>query len=158
MRPAREGMAVEAWRASALVLLMAAWWMTQPLPLTATALLPFLAFPMFGVMSANEAAAAYYSPILFLVLGGAIIALAIERTDLHRRLALAIISRGGTTPAALLLAFMTATAILSFIVSSTATPLIMIPLAVAVLHARSEGRRVGKECVSPRRSRRSPFH
>src|SRR3546814_14984537 len=80
MMPAPEGMPVEAWRASALVLLMAAWWMTQALPLTATALLPFLAFPMFGVMSANEAAAAYYSPILFLVLGGAIIALAIERT------------------------------------------------------------------------------
>lgn len=133
--PAPEGMPVEAWRASALVLLMAAWWMTQALPLTATALLPFLAFPMFGVMSANEAAAAYYSPILFLVLGGAIIALAIERTGLHRRLALAIISRGGTTPAALLLAFMTATAILSFIVSNTATTLIMIPIGVAVLHA-----------------------
>src|SRR3546814_18433002 len=82
MRPAREGMAVEAWRASALVLLMADWWMTKALTLTATALLPFLAFPMFGVMSANEAAAAYYSPIFFLVLGGAIIALAIERTGL----------------------------------------------------------------------------
>src|SRR3546814_14965395 len=94
---------------------------------------------MFGVMSANEAAAAYYSPILFLVLGGAIIALAIERTGLHRRLALAIISRGGTTPAALLLAFMTATAILSFIVSNTATTLIMIPIAVAVLPAARIG-------------------
>src|SRR3546814_12785127 len=85
MRPAREGMPVEAWRASALVLLMAAWWMTQALPLTATALLPFLAFPTFGVMSANEAAAAYYSPILFLVLGGAIPALAPERTRIPRR-------------------------------------------------------------------------
>ena len=135
LMPAPEGMPVEAWRAAALVVLMATWWMTQALPLTATALLPFLAFPMFGVMSANEAAAAYYSPILFLVLGGAIIALAIERTGLHRRLALAIISRGGTTPAALLLAFMSATAILSFIVSNTATTLIMIPIGVAVLHA-----------------------
>ena len=60
--PAPEGMPVEAWRAAALVVLMATWWMTQALPLTATALLPFLAFPMFGVMSADEAAAAYYSP------------------------------------------------------------------------------------------------
>ncbi|MFC7498658.1 SLC13 family permease [Enterovirga sp. GCM10030262] len=135
LMPAPEGMPVSAWHASALVLLMGTWWMTQALPLTATALLPFLAFPMFGIMSANEAAAAYYSPILFLVLGGAIIALAIERTGLHRRLALAIVSRGGTTPAAMLLAFMTATAILSFIVSNTATTLIMIPIAVAVLHA-----------------------
>ena len=135
LMPAPEGMPVSAWRASALVLLMGIWWMTQALPLTATALLPFLAFPMFGIMSANEAAAAYYSPILFLVMGGAIIALAIERTGLHRRLALAIVSRGGSTPAAMLLAFMTATAILSLIVSNTATTLIMMPIAVAVLHA-----------------------
>jgi sodium-dependent dicarboxylate transporter 2/3/5 len=117
------------------VVLMATWWMTQALPLTATALLPFLAFPLMGIMSANETAAAYYSPILFLVLGGAIIALAIERTGLHRRLALAIVSRGGSTPGAMLFAFMAATAILSFIVSNTATTLIMIPIAVAVLHA-----------------------
>ena len=133
--PAPEGMPESAWRASALVLLMATWWMTQALPLTATALLPFLAFPLFGIMGANEAAAAYYSPILFLVLGGAIIALAIERTGLHRRLALAIVSRGGGTPAALLFAFMAATAILSTIVSNTATTLIMMPIAVAVLKA-----------------------
>jgi sodium-dependent dicarboxylate transporter 2/3/5 len=133
--PAPEGMPLDAWRTTALVVLMATWWMTQALPLTATALLPFLAFPLFGVMSANEAAAAYYSPILFLVLGGAIIALAIERTGLHRRLALAIVSCGGTTPGGMLFAFMAATAILSLIVSNTATTLIMIPIAVAVLKA-----------------------
>jgi sodium-dependent dicarboxylate transporter 2/3/5 len=133
--PAPAGMPQAAWQTTALVVLMATWWMTQALPLTATALLPFLAFPFFGIMTANETAAAYYSPILFLVLGGAIIALAIERTGLHRRLALAIVSRGGSTPAAMLLAFMTATAILSLIVSNTATTLIMIPIAVAVLHA-----------------------
>ena len=135
LQPAPAGMPVEAWRTTALVVLMATWWMTQALPLTATALLPFLAFPLMGIMSANETAAAYYSPILFLVLGGAIIALAIERTGLHRRLALAIVSRGGSTPGAMLFAFMAATAILSFIVSNTATTLIMIPIAVAVLHA-----------------------
>ena len=129
------GMPLAAWRTTAIVLLMATWWMTQALPLTATALLPFLAFPLFGIMNATDTAGAYYSPILFLVLGGAIIALAIERTGLHRRLALAIVSRGGSSPAAMLLAFMTATAILSLIVSNTATTLIMIPIAVAVLHA-----------------------
>ena len=133
--PAPGGMPVEAWRTTAIVVLMATWWMTQALPLTATALVPFVAFPLLGIMSANDTAAAYYSPILFLVLGGAIVALAIERTGLHRRLALAIVSRGGSTPAAMLLAFMTATAILSLIVSNTATTLIMMPIAVAVLHA-----------------------
>ncbi len=129
------GMPLAAWRTTALVVLMAAWWMTEALPLTATALVPFLAFPLFGIMGANDTAASYFSPILFLVLGGAIIALAIERTGLHRRLALAIVSRGGSSPAAMLFAFMAATAILSLIVSNTATTLIMIPIAVAVLHA-----------------------
>ncbi len=133
--PAPDGMPLTAWQACAIVLLMAVWWMTQALPLTATALVPFLAFPMLGIMSANETAAAYYSPILFLVLGGAMIALAIERTGLHKRLALAIVKRGGGTPAAMLLAFMIATATLSLIVSNTATTLIMIPIAVAVLKA-----------------------
>ena len=133
--PAPEGMPLTAWHACAIIVLMATWWMTQALPLTATALVPFLAFPLLGIMNASDTAAAYYSPILFLVLGGAIIALAIERTRLHRRLALAIVSRGGSTPAAMLLAFMTATAILSLIVSNTATTLIMMPIAVAVLHA-----------------------
>ncbi|WP_106638547.1 SLC13 family permease [Allosphingosinicella vermicomposti] len=133
--PAPGGMPVTAWRTVALVILMATWWMTQALPLTATALLPFLVFPLFGVMSANEIAGAYYSPILFLVLGGAMIALAIERTRLHCRLALAIVARGGKTPGGLLLAFMIATAIISLIVSNTATTLIMIPIGMAVLQA-----------------------
>ena len=133
--PAPESMPLSAWRTTAIVVLMAIWWMTQALPLTATALIPFLAFPLFGIMNANESAASYYSPILFLVLGGAIIALAIERTGLHRRLALAIISRGGSGPGAMLFAFMAATATISMIVSNTATTLIMMPIAVAVLKA-----------------------
>ena len=139
------GMPLSAWRTSAIVVLMAIWWMTQALPLTATALVPFLAFPLLGIMNASDSAASYYSPILFLVLGGAIIALAIERTGLHRRLALAIISRGGGGPGAMLFAFMAATAVISMIVSNTATSLIMMPIAVAVLKAGrvEEGRTDG---------------
>ena len=133
--PAPAGMSPAAWRTTAIIVLMAAWWMTEALPLTATALIPFLAFPLLGIMTATDSAAAYYSPILFLVLGGAIIALTIERTGLHRRLALAIISRGGSGPGAMLFAFMAATAAISLIVSNTATTLIMMPIAVAVLKA-----------------------
>jgi sodium-dependent dicarboxylate transporter 2/3/5 len=135
MLPAPEGMSPAAWRTTAIIVLMATWWMTEALPLTATALVPFLAFPLLGIMTASDAAAAYYSPILFLVLGGAIIALAIERTGLHRRLALAIVSRGGGGPAQMLLAFMAATATLSMIVSNTATALIMMPIGLAILRA-----------------------
>ncbi|MFN3943787.1 MAG: SLC13 family permease [Allosphingosinicella sp.] len=133
--PPPAAMPPEAWRTAAIIVLMATWWMTQALPLTATAFVPFLAFPLLGVMGAGETAGQYYSPILFLVLGGAIIALAIERTGLHRRLALAIVSRGGATPGAMLFAFMGATAFLSMIVSNTATTLIMMPIAIAVLRA-----------------------
>jgi sodium-dependent dicarboxylate transporter 2/3/5 len=133
--PGPADMPPAAWRATAVVVLMATWWMTQALPLTVTALMPFLAFPLLGIMNASDTAGAYWSPILFLVLGGAIIALAIERTGLHCRLALAIVKRGGATAPRMLLAFMTATAILSLIVSNTATTLIMMPIAVAVLKA-----------------------
>lgn len=133
--PAPRGMNADAWHVVALILLMASWWMTEALPLTATALLPFLILPLLGIMTPGDVAGAYYSPILFLVLGGAFLALAIERTGLHSRLALAVVSRGGQTPGGLLLAFMTATAILSFIVSNTATTLIMMPIGMAVIAA-----------------------
>ncbi len=133
--PAPAGMNAAAWQTAALLILMAIWWMTEALPLTVTALLPFVVLPALGVMKSGAVAAAYYSPILFLVLGGAFIALAIERTGLHRRLALAILGKGGGSAGALLLAFMIATALMSMIVSNTATALIMMPIALAVLRA-----------------------
>jgi len=133
--PAPGSMPEQAWIVAGLVVLMAAWWMTEAIPLTATALLPFLVLPFAGVMTAKDTAAAYYSPILFLILGGAFIALAIERTGLHRRLALAILAAlghgGGSTR--LLLAFMVSSAILSMAISNTSTSLIMMPMALAVL-------------------------
>lgn len=133
--PAPSGMSREAFVTAGLVLLMASWWMTEALPLTATALMPFLVLPFAGVMDARETAASYYSPILFLILGGAFIALAIERTGLHRRLAQFLLRaagrRGGQT--GVLLAFMATAAILSMLISNTSTALIMMPMAVAVL-------------------------
>ena len=75
--PAPAGMPPLAWPTAGLVVWMAAWWMTEALPLTATALLPFVVLPLLGVSDANTTAATYYSPILFLILGGAFIALAI---------------------------------------------------------------------------------
>ncbi len=135
LSPAPQGIEASAWNAAALVLLMAIWWMSQAVPLTVTALLPFLALPMMDIMDARAVAAKYYSPILFLILGGAFIALAIERTGLHRRVALFIVSKTGNSAISLLLAFMTATAFLSMIISNTSTTLIMIPIALAVLSA-----------------------
>jgi solute carrier family 13 (sodium-dependent dicarboxylate transporter), member 2/3/5 len=132
--PAPGTMPDQAWTVAGLVVWMAVWWMTEALPLTATALLPFLVLPMAGVMNAGATASAYYSPTLFLILGGAFIALAIERTGLHRRLALGILSAlGQGGPMQLLLAFMLASAILSMAISNTSTTLIMMPMALAVL-------------------------
>lgn len=133
--PAPAGMSATAWHVAALTLLMAAWWMTQALPLTVTALLPFLALPAMGILTAQDVAKEYYSPILFLILGGAFLALAIERTGMHRRVALAILSRSGHTTTGLLIAFMGATALLSMIMSNTSIALIMVPIALAVLAA-----------------------
>jgi sodium-dependent dicarboxylate transporter 2/3/5 len=133
--PAPGSMPQPAWLVAGLVVWMAVWWMTEALPLTATALLPFLVLPLGGIMTANETASAYYSPTLFLIFGGAFIALAIERTGLHRRLALGILKRLGSGGGAmqLLLAFMLASAILSMAISNTSTALIMMPMALAVL-------------------------
>ncbi len=129
------GMGSEAWLVAGLVVWMAAWWMTEALPLTATALLPFIVLPLGGIMTAPETASAYYAPILFLLLGGAFIALAIERTGLHRRLSLAILKTIGTSggQTRLLFAFMISAALLSMVISNTSTTLIMMPMALAVI-------------------------
>jgi sodium-dependent dicarboxylate transporter 2/3/5 len=133
--PAPAGMPQEAWLVAGLVVWMAAWWMTEAIPLTATALLPFLVLPFAGVLDAKATASAYYAPILFLILGGAFIALAIERTGLHRRLSLTILKAVGSGggQSRLLLAFMISAALLSMLISNTSTSLIMMPMALAVL-------------------------
>ena len=135
--PTPEGLSREGLIVAGLVVLMAAWWITEALPLTATALMPFLVLPFAGVMDAGDTASAYYSPILFLILGGAFIALAIERVGLHRRLSLGILRMVGSRagPGHLLLAFMASSAILSMMISNTSTALIMMPVALAVLAA-----------------------
>ena len=129
------GMPDIAWSAAGLVWWMAAWWMTEALPLSATAFLPFLVLPLTGVADASKTASSYYSPIMFLFIGGAFLALAIERTGLHRRLALFIMGFAGARPAQLLLGVMAATAVLSSLISNTSTALIMMPMALAMLAA-----------------------
>ena len=133
MAPA--GMPELAWPTLGLVFWMATWWMSEALPLSATAMLPFIVLPLLGVADATKTAAAYYSPIMFLFLGGAFLALAIERTGLHRRLALAILARAGHTNWQLLLAVMAATALISMFIANTSTALIMMPMALAMLAA-----------------------
>lgn len=129
------GMPAAAWPTAGLVWWMATWWMSEAMPLSATALLPFIVLPLIGVSDAGKTASAYYSPTMFLFLGGAFLALAIERTGLHRRLALAILARAGHSSWQLLLAVMAATALISMFISNTSTALIMMPMALAMLAA-----------------------
>ena len=129
------GMPDAAWLTAGLVWWMATWWMSEAMPLSATALLPFIILPLIGVSDAGKTASAYYSPTMFLFLGGAFLALAIERTGLHRRLALAILARAGHSSWQLLLAVMAATALISMFISNTSTALIMMPMALAMLAA-----------------------
>lgn len=131
--PAPAGLEPEAQRVAAVAGLMAIWWMTEALPLPATALLPIALFPLLGVMSTSAAAAPYANEIIFLFLGGFMIALAMQRWDLHRRIALAIVAAVGVQPRQLVLGFMIATGFLSMWISNTATAVMMLPIGIAIL-------------------------
>jgi sodium-dependent dicarboxylate transporter 2/3/5 len=131
--PAPAGMPAEAWRVAGVAALMAAWWVTEALPLPATALIPLVLLPLLDLASIGDTAAPYANPVIFLFLGGFMLAGALSRCGLHRRIALGIVAASGTSPAALVAGFMGATAFLSMWVSNTATVLMVLPIALSVL-------------------------
>lgn len=117
----------------ALALWMLAWWITEAVSLSVTALLPLIVLPLLGVLPMGEVGASYGSPIVFLFFGGFVLALALEKVNLHRRIALVIIKATGTTPNRIVLGFMLATALLSMWISNTASTVVMLPIALSVL-------------------------
>ncbi|MFI5504723.1 SLC13 family permease [Corynebacterium kutscheri] len=123
---------------AAIAVLMGAWWMTEAIPLAATALVPLAAFPLFQVISFSNIAAPYASSTIFLFMGGFILALGMQRWNLHRRLALAVVLMVGTKPKQLIAGFMLATGFLSMWVSNTATAVVMLPIGVSVLQLTAE--------------------
>lgn len=131
--PTPEGMTPEGRKTGAVAALMAVWWISEALPLAATALLPIALFPLLGVLPAGDVTAAYGNPNIFLFMGGFFIAMAMQKWDLHERIALNIVFRTGTNPSRLVLGFMLATAFLSMWISNTATALMMLPIAMAVI-------------------------
>ncbi len=133
LMPAPEGLEPAAWRTAAIGLLMAVWWMTEAAPIAATALLPLVLFPLLGVADIGSAAAPYANPLIFLFLGGFLIALGMERWNLHRRLALTIVTSIGARPLAVIIGFAVASAVLSMWVSNTATALMMLPIGLSVI-------------------------
>ncbi|MCC3762318.1 DASS family sodium-coupled anion symporter [Glycomyces sp. TRM65418] len=124
---------------AAVALLMVVWWMTEAIPLSATALIPIVALPLLGIMDAETAAAPYASPTVFLFMGGFVIALAMQKHHLHMRIALVTMRLVGTHPRRLVLGMMTATAFLSMWVSNTATTMMMLPIGLSVLAMASKG-------------------
>jgi sodium-dependent dicarboxylate transporter 2/3/5 len=128
-----DGVSINAWRVLALTVLMAVWWVTEALPIAITALLPVALLPLLDVRPIEEAAASYANPLIFLFLGGFILAEGIQRWNLHRRLALLVLSAAGTSPQQVVGGFMLATAGLSMWVSNTATAALMLPIGLSVL-------------------------
>ncbi len=116
-----------------IALWMALWWLTECVPLAVTALIPLIAFPLSGIATAKETAPRYMTSIMFLFVGGFLIAQALERTGLHKRLALVVLSRFHHSPFQILVGSAATTAFLSMWVSNTATTMLMVTIAVAVL-------------------------
>lgn len=118
---------------AAVAALMAVWWITEAVPLAATSLVPLVLFPVLGILDGEKTANTYVNSVIFLFLGGFLLALAMERWGLHKRIALKIITLFGGSPNSIVIGFMASTAFLSMWISNTATAIMMLPIALAII-------------------------
>ncbi len=123
---------------AATVALMAVWWVTQAVPLALTSLMPMICFPLFGILSTRATAQNFMNPLIMLFIGGFLIALGMQRWNLHHRIALHVISKLGYGPKSLVLGFMVAAAMLSMWISNTATAMMMVAIGLAVVKELDE--------------------
>jgi len=128
----QEVMPAEAWRAAAVGLWMATWWATEAIPVPVTAMLPLVLFDPLGIAAIRDAAAPFANPTIYLYMGGFIMALALERCNLHRRIALAIVERAGTDGRHLVGGFMFVCAMLSMWMTNTSTTMMLLPIVLSV--------------------------
>lgn len=138
--PAPKALGPEAWRVIVMGVFMLTWWVTEAVPLAVTALLPMILLPLLGVSSMKVAAAPYANPVVFLFMGGFMIALAMEKWNLHRRIALSIVRLTGVSANGIILGFMLATGFLSMWISNTATAVMMLPIALSVTDLLTQDR------------------
>ncbi len=125
-------------RVLAVAGLMVTWWVTEALPMPAVALVPLVLFPLLGINSIKSTAAAYGNEVIFLFMGGFMLGLAIEKWNLHRRIAMNIVAKTGTSGNRIILGFILATGLLSMWLSNTATTMMMFPIALSVVHVMKE--------------------
>jgi len=144
LMPTPEGMSLSAQKTAAVVLIMAIWWITEAIPIAVTALIPIVLYPLLGVLSSKETTIPYANHLIFLFMGGFLIALAMQKCNLHKRIALNIINLIGTSPDKIILGFMIATAFLSMWISNTATIVMMIPIGMAVVGHLVPDEKIGK--------------
>ena len=141
--PVPAGMQASAMNVAAVASLMAIWWISEAIPIAATALLPIVLFPVLRVMTTAETTSAYGNHLIYLFMGGFLIAVTMQKWNLHRRIAMHTIQLIGTSPDRMVLGFMLATALLSMWISNTATAMMMLPIAMAVIgevdQLKSEG-------------------
>jgi sodium-dependent dicarboxylate transporter 2/3/5 len=130
---APEGLNDAAWRTAAIGTLMAVWWATEAVPIAATALLPLVVFPVLDIASIHDAARPYSNKVIYLFLGGFVVALAMQRWNLHRRIALNVLRVVGGNGRSLIGGFMVASAILSMWVTNTSTTMMLLPIAVSII-------------------------
>jgi len=135
----------EITRTFAVALLMAIWWVTEALPIAATALLPVVLFPLLGVMNGKAVSSTYFNHVIFLFIGGFLLALAMEKWNLHKRIALKLLMIVGVSPGRLLFGFMFSTAFLSMWMSNTATTMMMVPIVLSLVFKLEES--IGQEEV-----------
>ena len=121
------------WNTAAMGLAMAIWWATEAVPIAVTALLPLVFFPLLGIADISETAAPFANKVIYLFLGGFVIALAMQRWNLHHRIALSVLQHAGRSGRTLVGGFMAACALLSMWVSNTSTTLMMLPIALSVI-------------------------
>ncbi|MBZ9557997.1 MULTISPECIES: DASS family sodium-coupled anion symporter [unclassified Modicisalibacter] len=138
--PPPTGMPVSAWTTVGMTLLIATWWSTEAIPIPITSLLPILLIPTLGIGEIGDATVPYANPIIYLFLGGFILGLAMERWNLHRRIALNTLMLVGSSPSQQIAGFMLSTAFLSMWVSNTATTIMMLPIGMSVVHLLDHGK------------------
>lgn len=131
--PVPGGLTVTAWKVMACAVLMLTWWVTEVAPIPVTSLLPLILFPLLGISDIKQTAVPYGNSMIFLFLGGFLLAAAMERWNLHIRIALNIVKLVGTNANGIVAGFMVATALLSMWMSNTATTVMMLPIGISVI-------------------------